>query len=385
MQPNTAICFIVLGAALWMLQKEIFQSSNSHWNRRAVARAGGIFAACMGAAVLSEYLFGYNTGLDELLFRESLRATGHPFPGRMAPAAAAALVALGTAVALANSEPLGMRLSRYFALTGLLIGLFTLWGYAYQARTLYRIPAFSSLGLHTALLFCLLGAAVCCAQLNYGSPPAISSKMVRALLERGILPVALAVPIVIGWLLRLHRRVTGSNGTEVGFAVYSLSNLIIISGLVSLGFWSLHEKGQKREEVSPRLEVSQGQSSRLAKIAELFGTAIFEERRADELGPFVAPDAEWSISPAGPSHAAVTFSGHNGYGQLSEYLHQNLAIGSADVTGCIVRRGLAFVFGKIRLSGSAPERSSEITFAAKLAFYDLKIVRCELRINWPLS
>jgi hypothetical protein len=177
MKPNTAICFILLGIALWLSQKQATQSQSVDLKRRGVAQACAFFAALIGSVTLSEYLLGVNVGIDKLLFRRALLATKVPFPGGMAHVTALEIVILAIALLLLlNAESRrGQRLSQNFALIGTFIGLTALVGYAYGAEALYRVSAFASITLHTALLFTLLGFAILCARPDHGLISTVTS------------------------------------------------------------------------------------------------------------------------------------------------------------------------------------------------------------------
>jgi hypothetical protein len=169
MKPNTAVCFILLGAALRLFRKKPAQSESVHPRRQVVAQACALLAALIGSVTLVEYLFGFDAGIDKLLFRNALLATKVPFPGRMAHVTGLEFIVLGIALALLNAESLrGQRLSRIFAVVGTLIGLIAIVGYAYGAEELYKISTFSSVALHTALLSTLLGFAILCARADQG-------------------------------------------------------------------------------------------------------------------------------------------------------------------------------------------------------------------------
>ncbi len=126
MKANTALLQILSGAALLILAEPVSP------RLRDLARAFGACVALIAALTLSQYLFRWNAGIDELLFRDD----GHAFNlirGRMSPYSACAYLALGAALwALAVPH-----LRRVVALAALVaggLGALSLLGYLWRVR-----------------------------------------------------------------------------------------------------------------------------------------------------------------------------------------------------------------------------------------------------------
>src|SRR5712691_1377697 len=78
MKANTAVAVILAGLSLWL--------SVPGWENpaaRAVARGCAGATALIGLLTLCEYVFDWNLGIDQLLFRDYPAALDTP-PGRMA-------------------------------------------------------------------------------------------------------------------------------------------------------------------------------------------------------------------------------------------------------------------------------------------------------------
>src|SRR5262245_24717933 len=90
MNPVTALCFLLSGAALWRLREE------SRADRIAYV-CGGVVAV-VAVLRLGGYLFGWDTGVDQLLFRGKLDVGG-AFPNRMAPNTAFNFLLVGLGLA----------------------------------------------------------------------------------------------------------------------------------------------------------------------------------------------------------------------------------------------------------------------------------------------
>ena len=93
MRANAAIAFVLSGVSLRLLRTE--QASQQ---RRRIAQVCAGIVALMGLLTLSEYLFGWNLGIDQLLFKEPVAAVATSPPGRMAPNTALNFCLLGVAL-----------------------------------------------------------------------------------------------------------------------------------------------------------------------------------------------------------------------------------------------------------------------------------------------
>src|SRR5262245_12713008 len=82
MKANTAGAFLLAGASLAWLA--LSPSSRGQFR----AHLGPALVALIGLLTFSQYLFGWDLGIDQLLFRESTEALGTSHPGRMAPTTA---------------------------------------------------------------------------------------------------------------------------------------------------------------------------------------------------------------------------------------------------------------------------------------------------------
>src|SRR4029079_17210663 len=98
------------------------------------------------------------------------------------------------------------RVSRHFAQgMGLIvfsIGFLALLGYAYHVSALYRVPAYSSMALHSAVLFVLLSVALPSVRPERGWLGMVTEEGPDGTLLRLLLPAVVLGPPIIGgvWL-----------------------------------------------------------------------------------------------------------------------------------------------------------------------------------------
>ena len=148
MQYNTALCFLLCGLGLFAF---VFDQS------LAGVLLGGIVGA-VGILTLSEYIFGINLGVDQLLMKAYL-TTRSSQPGRMAPNTAFCFVNVGLIFLTCRLTQFRMRLFAGWILGSLVIsaGFIALLGYAAGIETAHSWGHFTDMAPQTALGFLILG------------------------------------------------------------------------------------------------------------------------------------------------------------------------------------------------------------------------------------
>jgi diguanylate cyclase (GGDEF)-like protein/PAS domain S-box-containing protein len=225
MKVNTALCFILLGAALYL---SVIGSQ-----RTLTARTFALTALLIGTLTLAQYILKLNFGIDELLFYDAAShiSSLNP-PGRMAPATALYMLAIGVAILLLqlNSQRYVL-IAQLLGLFGPVIGFFALVGYSYDLHSLYSVFVFSSVSLPSATLFVLLGLGILCAHPSEGFMNVITSEYQGGFMARKILPLALLLPLIIGWM-RYYGDHAKWYGFEFGEAVAVTANIVVFALLI---------------------------------------------------------------------------------------------------------------------------------------------------------
>ena len=133
MKANTAICFLLAGVSLRLLQ---YQRTRLH-NRIAQGMAG--FIIIMGLLTLSEYIFGWKLGIDQWLFRDFV-SSATPYPGRMGINTALNFVLMGLALLLlGQNSQRDTWLAQIFSSVATLISLLALFAHLFNVDILERL------------------------------------------------------------------------------------------------------------------------------------------------------------------------------------------------------------------------------------------------------
>ncbi len=224
MKVNTALCFLLSGVSLWLQQGKRI--------KRRIAQVCALAVVLIGLLTVSQYLFGWNLGIDQLLSRD-LPDVKIISPGRMGLNTAVNFLLIGSALLL-----LGQRNHRsYWYLQSLtvlaaLISLQALIGYAYKVAILYGIaPYTSAMALHTALTFIVLCVGLLWARPDQGFMRVVTSDGYGGLLARRLLIAAIAIPLVIGWLILQAQR-AGYYDPAFALSLFAIALIVIFVVLI---------------------------------------------------------------------------------------------------------------------------------------------------------
>lgn len=149
MKVNTALGLIGAGVALWMLHEP-----KPPFGRRA-GQSIALLVLLLGLATLGQYVFGWQLGIDELLFADSA-GRFNLFRGRMSPYSAASFASIGAAILLLPYHRL-RPLSYGAAGITFLVGLVSAFGYAWNAAEITTDMLVSPVAVNTAVAFMFLG------------------------------------------------------------------------------------------------------------------------------------------------------------------------------------------------------------------------------------
>ena len=229
MNPATAVAFMLAGLALWLLQVE-----ESRLPSRRAAQAGAGIVAMIGLLKLCALLGGPDVHMDQWLFPTKLAEAGSALPNRMAPNTALNFLLLGCALLLLGAKSRrGAYLCQLCTLAITLTASLAIIGYAFDSRSFYRVGPFIPMALHTALCFLALAAGILAGQPNKGITAIFMSRGMGGTVARRLLPEAILVPIVLGWLCLEGERI-GFYGITFGVAL--MVTMIIFVFLALIGW-----------------------------------------------------------------------------------------------------------------------------------------------------
>ena len=232
MKANTALGLVMAGASLWL------STTRNGYVRAAAIFAG--FAGTIGFVTLMQDITGWNAGIDEFLFENP---TAEGSPGRMAPTTAFCFLAFGIS-ALCAQRANRLRLAHTLALVSALVTLVALIGHLYNVEALYSIGTLRTMASHTALFHLLLAVGLLFAYPSGGLMTSIVSDTLGGSMARRLLPIAIVLPIVAGWL-RLKGESAGLYGLGFGVALMAVSSIVAVAAMI---WWSATSLGRMEAE-----------------------------------------------------------------------------------------------------------------------------------------
>ncbi|MEH2231757.1 MAG: PAS domain S-box protein [Nostoc sp.] len=277
MKVNTALCFVLCGLSLWLFLKAGEQGSRgaalrlrsvtegqgsrgaggnnskfkiqndarglanaaltklfTHFPTLLISQVCAIAVTTIAALTLCQYLFGWNLGIDELVFRDSRTSIATSHPGRMGVNTAVnfILVSVGLQILIHPKNHRSYWYAQIITLIATLISFQALMGYAYKVKVLYGLaPYTTSMALHTAVLFLLLSIGILWARAEHGLMRVVTSDSYGGLLARRLLVAAIAVPFILGWVIVEGQR-AGQYDPAFAVSVFAIVLIVIFTILI---------------------------------------------------------------------------------------------------------------------------------------------------------
>lgn len=266
-KPNAAIMLALCGSSLWLLRSKDIEPA------RGVEKLAGQGLASVVALVallsLSEHLFDWNLGIDELVFHDSnpWKAFRRVHPGLMAPITALdflfiglALLFLDLAIVHGSRRYRPAQLLAFVANTGAIVGLLDFILGAHRSYT--------HIALQTAALLFVLSSALACARPSWGLGALLVSSTYGGMLTRRLLPAAIIVPLLLGavsW--KIHS--VGLLSEWSGITVMIVAMIALLAGLAVWSGQSIDRGDAERRHTETSLhrrEEELREAQRLARV-----------------------------------------------------------------------------------------------------------------------
>ncbi len=258
MNPATALTFVLAAGSLWVL-------TGASGARRAVgwARAAAAVVALVGAVTIAGYVVGQNLGLDQLLWSARLG------DNRIAPNTGVNFVFLGIALLLLDRQTRrGIWPAPLVLLVPITISTTSLLGYVYRVGELYGTAWFIPMALPSAIAFLALSLGALWARPQRGLVAVVTSDQPGGVLARRLLPAAVAIPLLLGWLKLLNDR-RGLLPPELGLAIAVMLAILLFTVLIWATSRFLNRVDEERKAGEDRLVTQYATTAILAEAPTL--------------------------------------------------------------------------------------------------------------------
>lgn len=238
-KANTAVCFVLLGVALWLVRKE---GQKQGW--RWAARVLGLVTSIIGALSFLEAWQGWELGIDQLLFMAGPEdVPGSVRVGLMSPISAIGFCLLGSAVALLDFSSRWSRvltqLTTSIAATAAIFGVLDFLLDPTETHT-HIAPA-------TAFILLLMSLACAFCRPKWGVIALLASSSSGGKTARRLLPPSIAIPILIGWF-RWKGEELGIYNDWTGVAMMTVSTAIMVGGIAVWTAFVIDRSDREREK-----------------------------------------------------------------------------------------------------------------------------------------
>ncbi|CAN5820453.1 hypothetical protein BH23GEM9_BH23GEM9_15850 [soil metagenome] len=269
MNPLTAVCFIAVSISLWLRHGRSAAAGMGTASRqtvRATASALALFVILAAGLTLVDNAVASLPALDRVLFADRLGEN------RMAPNTAVTFLLCGVSLLMLDHRVRGtFYISQACVLAATLMTIASLTGYIYGIDTFYSVLSFIPMALNTTLGFVLVCAGILTVRPQRDPIRTLASSTTGGILQRRLLPPALLVPLLLGWLRLLGER-AGLFGTETGVALFALATMLIF---VLLVWWT----GRRIARIAQELRIAKDVAEQAARTQSEFLANMSHEIR----------------------------------------------------------------------------------------------------------
>jgi len=262
MKTNTALCLALVSLGLTL---RAGAARGSPPDRTGCACAAAAIA--LAAVTLTQYAFGVDLGIDQLLARDAVLPESARFPNRMAPNAGLGLIGVGLALVMARRARVAWVVASQVASGAVLaIGFAALLGYLYDAQILYRPTRFIRMSPFTAVGLALVSVGTVLLRREVGIVRLLNSEDAAGYLVRRLLALSVVAPVVLGWLwLDAQRRAlyTAAEGT----AMLVIAVIGTFGGVVLLLARTVDQMDARRRRFEDDLRLTGELASELAEAS----------------------------------------------------------------------------------------------------------------------
>ena len=253
-KANTGLAFLLGGLALALHE-------TGRAGRASRLLSAGVLA--IGGLSLSQYVFGVDLGIDELLFTDTSKDL--PTPGRMSSNTATGFTLAGGALLAATTGRLPA-LRDWLALGTALIGWLGVLGHIAGLPDLLTVGGLTRIALPTAICFVALGAGALLVDPSRGIASLIATRGPAGPLVRRLLLAALMVPPAVAGLLRVAQELEWIDAGAEVLLIVAATTLVMLA--ISLSFARSLDAAERRRLLAER------DRSRLAEVVETSRDAI---------------------------------------------------------------------------------------------------------------
>ncbi len=273
MNPASAVAFILGGCSLALTLSNGPRDQPKSRALKGVARGCAFLVALMGLTRLIAILGGLDFQVDRWLYPAKMAVGAHA-PNRMAPNTAINFFLLGGSLWWLETKSrlmsAGVSLAMMFVGMGSLLAVL---GYFYDIEAFYKLGPFMPMALHTAVTFLILYGAFLQAHSDRGLLAVLVGKSAGGTVGRRLLPAAVVVPAVLGWLAERGEAIGYYRGA-FGIALFAVGSILVFTVLVCWSAGEMFKADLNRRKIEAAMREMDQKFHQLAdNIVDIFWIA----------------------------------------------------------------------------------------------------------------
>ena len=250
MRFNTALCFILVGLSLYITQRE------KKKYQEVIFLSLSIFLAAISALSLSQDIFNFNSGIDQLFVTDRYSiAEKYPYPGRMAISVSSCFLIFSMAfIGFSFKNQFLKIVSQYLLHLVTAISAVAIIGYLFGVELFYTLTNEGAMAINTAILFFCLSIVASLLNPYLGITDLFTGRFVGNKMAKRLFILIVLTTLIFEalWLLTgqhgLYSVKTGVSLLTLGFLLASLLSIWYIA------YW-LNEIDQKRYEAETEIKL----------------------------------------------------------------------------------------------------------------------------------
>lgn len=336
--PITAVTFCMAGISLCFTNRWLISS-------KRIGPLLAILVGAIGMMKLADCTFAFNWGIDRLLFADRLA------DNRMAPNTALGFALTGLSVLMLDVRWRRLWLGEALAILTSLLGLLCTLGYLFNAKAMYGIGVYIPMAANTALAFELLSVAILFSRPERGLIATIRSSAMGGHAARRLLPIALVLPVVLGWIC-VRGQKAGFYDWEFGTALIVLTSVVMFGGAICWTAFVLNASDRQRQTAEQQLRISHDEldvrvARRTAELVEANRSLAQRHQESDMFRLMVQSVQDYAILLLDPKGFVISWNA--GAERIEGYAAQE-----------IINRHFSVFFTQVVIDQGEPERQLEI-------------------------
>jgi PAS domain S-box-containing protein len=227
MNVDTAICFLLAGVTLWLLNNERKSRATG-----MIIRICSISIFLIGSLNILNYIFDFSAVINRLSANNDALINKASYLGKQSPLTAISFLLFAISLFPAPGKRFKTIVFQSLNLLIGIIGFVAVMGYMFGSKKLYQIPGYESMAFHTSVFFLILMLSALFSRPGEGMMKLITSNSTGGKLFRNTFPGFVGVLVLLAWL--------GLEGERNGFydAGFGVSIFLII--IIAIFFSALY-------------------------------------------------------------------------------------------------------------------------------------------------